>query len=247
VAVVDGRRLRYVVSGEGTPVIVFLSGVGMDLDSWFLVRPEAARISSAFAYDRLGSGGSDRPVTEQSGNTIVQALRDVLMQAALRPPYVLVGHSLGGLYANLFARTYPGEVCGVVLVDSAAPGDILDQPTVGAVGRMLNGVIGAIARLTGRTTFAEPDTVGLTLRQLANAPRFPDIPLVVISGGKRMPLVPERAFRAHADHQRELVELSPQGRHVIATASGHFPHMQEPGVVVDAIADVVTRCRVNAR
>ena len=243
VAVIDGRRFTYVVSGEGAPVIVFLSGAGMDLDSWFLVRPEAARISSAFAYDRLGTGGSDRPATEQSGHSIVEGLRQVLTGAALAPPYVLVGHSLGGLYANLFARTHPGEVCGVVLVDSAAPGDILDRPTVGRVAKVINGAIGVIGRLTGRRGFDEADTVELTLQQLAAAPPFPPVPLVVISGGKRMPLVPEGAFRAHADHQRELVELSPQGRHLIAGDSGHFPHLQEPGLVVDAIADVVARCR----
>lgn len=58
-----------------------------------------------------------------------------------------------------------------------------------------------------------------------------------------MPLVPESAFQAHADSQRELVELSPRGRQVIGRHSGHFPQLQEPQVVIDAIRDVVDRCR----
>ncbi len=242
VAIVDGARLSYVAAGDGSPVIVFLSGAGMDLDSWFRVRPEAARISATFAYDRFGTGRSDPPPGEQSGATIVATLRAALDAAATRPPYILVGHSLGGLYANLFARIHADEVCGVVLVDAAASDDILNGPSPGGLARLINAALGIVARLTRRVPSSELDSVDVTLRQIETAPPFPDIPLVVVTGGQRMPLVPATAFRAHVDSQRELVALSPHGRHVIGRNSGHFPHLQEPQVVIDAIRDVVERC-----
>lgn len=173
VAIVDGARLRYVVAGDGSPVIVFLSGAGMDLDSWFRVRPEAARISATFAYDRFGTGRSDPPPGEQSGATIVETLRAVLDQATMRPPYVLVGHSLGGLYANLFARIHADEVGGVVLVDAAAPGDIVDGPSPSGVPRLFNAALEIVARLARRDRSSELDSVDVTLRQIETAPPFP--------------------------------------------------------------------------
>ena len=96
-AIVAGSRLEYVVTGDGSPVIAFLNGARMPLDSWFRVLHEAARLGTTFAYDRPGTGGDDATSDGQSGMTIVATLRSALEAARLRPPYVLVGHSLGGL------------------------------------------------------------------------------------------------------------------------------------------------------
>ena len=245
-AIVAGKRLQYVVAGEGPPIIVFLNGARIPLDSWFRVLPEAARLGTTFAYDRPGTGGSDPTPGEQSGTTIVATLRSTLEVAGLRPPYVLVGHSLGGLYANLFARTYPDEVAGVVLVDSASPGDILHGPPAGAFARVVNATVVILDRVRGQRGTGETEWVKNTLADIEVAPAFPPIPLVVITGGRRMPLVPTAAFRAHVDHQRELVALSPISRQVIAAASGHFPQLDEPAIVIEAIRDLVERAGLIA-
>jgi pimeloyl-ACP methyl ester carboxylesterase len=242
-AIVDGARLQYVVAGDGPPVIVFLNGARMPLDSWFRILPEAARLGTTFAYDRPGTGGSDAPSGEQSGTTIVDTLRATLETAGLGPPFVLVGHSLGGLYANLFARTHPDEIAGVVLVDSASRGDVLQAPPAGSVARAINAVVAILDRVRGQPGHGEIHSVDATLAQIEDAPAFPPIPLVVITGGRRMPLVPASAFQAHVDNQRELVGLSPLGRQVIGRASGHFPQLDEPALVIQAIRDVVERVR----
>ena len=104
IATIDGRRSAFVKAGEGSPVIVFFSGAGMPIDSWFKVYPTAATMSTAIAYDRLGVDRSDRPTVPQTGDIIVATLRTLLQRAGLTPPYLLVGHSLGGLHAELFAR-----------------------------------------------------------------------------------------------------------------------------------------------
>src|SRR6266581_1456687 len=119
---VDGYQMEYAVDGEGRPAIVFISGGGpADMDTWRKVYPEAKAISKVFAYNRLGDGNSDRSPESQTGEKIVAALSELLRKADVNSPYVLVGHSLGGIYANLFARLRPEEVVGVVLVDSSHP------------------------------------------------------------------------------------------------------------------------------
>lgn len=243
IAIVRGSRFQYVVAGEGSPVIVFLNGARMPLDSWFRVLPEVARLGTTFAYDRPGTGRSDPWPGEQSGTTIVETLRDALEEAGLRPPYILVGHSLGGLYANLFARIHPDEVAGVVLVDSASAGDVLHGPPAGSLARAINAVVAILDRVRGRRGAGELDSVEETIGQIDDAPAFPPIPLVVITGGRRMPLVPASAFQAHVEHQRELVGLSPLGRQVIGRSSGHFPQLDEPALVIEAIRDLIDGVR----
>ncbi len=238
-AVVDGRRLAYVRLGEGTPPIVFLAGAGMDVDSWFKVLPGVATFGTVIAVDRLGVGKSDRPTVPQTGGIIVAAVRSLLAQAGVPPPSVLVGHSLGGLHVDLFARLHPDEVAGVVLVEAASPEEAMDPPWPGLTARAIGTAAGAIDRLRGRPRgLEEVDNVAETVRQIGAASPFPDIPLVVVTGGKRMRMVPEAAFAAHQDAQRDRTSLAPKGRQVIAEASGHFPQLHDPEVVIAAIRDV---------
>lgn len=239
-AVVDGRRLAYVRLGEGTPPIVFLSGAGMDIDSWFKVLPGVAAFGTVIAVDRLGVGTSDRPTAPQTGETIVAAIHSLLDQAAVAPPCVLVGHSLGGLHAELFARLHPAEVAGVVLVEAASPDEVMTPPRPGLTARAIGAAAGAFDRLRGHPRgLDEVDHVAESVRQIATAPPFPDVPLVVVTGGKRMRMVPEAAFVAHQHAQRDRAALAPRGRQVIAAASGHFPQLHDPEVVIAAIQDVV--------
>ena len=236
---VDGRRVAYIRAGADRPVIVFLSGAGMDIDSWFKVFPAAATIGTAIAIDRLGVGRSDRAVVPQTGDVIVATLRAVLVQADAPPPYVLVGHSLGGLFAELFARTHPADVSGVVLVESASPEEAAAPPESGRLARAIDQAVGTIERLRGDNGLGEVDALPETVRQLAAAPPFPDVPLVVVTGGHRMRMIPEATFRAHQDAQRVRVALSSRGRQVVSGRSGHLPQLHDPDIVSDAIRSVV--------
>ena len=242
-ATVDGQQIAYVKAGEGSPAIVFLSGANMDLDSWFLVYPEAAKISSALAFDRPGVGRSGPPTAEQTAATVVVTMRSLLQQVSVEPPYLLVAHSLGGLIANLCARVFPCEVSGLVLVDAASPAEVEAQPTPGPAMGVINRALGMIAGGRGRGRLREVDVVDQTLRQIAAAPPFPDVPLVVVTGTKRMRFVPGVAFAAHLAHQARLADLSPRGRQVFAPNSGHFPQLNDPEIVLDAIREVVATDR----
>lgn len=105
----DGRRLNLVCSGRGAPTVILESGFGATSGAWYKVRPALARGVRVCAYDRAGSGFSDPGPLPRDGAAIVRDLDQALTAAKIVGPYVLVGHSAGGLYARLFAARRPGR------------------------------------------------------------------------------------------------------------------------------------------
>lgn len=118
VEVEPGRRLNLYCLGVGTPAVVFVSGLAEEMTPWGLVQPMTARRTRACAYDRAGTGFSDSGRHEGSAAEIAEDLSRLLTAADIPPPYVLVGHSYGGLAVRLFASRRRSEVAGVVLVDA---------------------------------------------------------------------------------------------------------------------------------
>jgi len=247
IADVAGRKLEFARAGEGRPPIVFINGGGpANMDSWGKVYPEVKSVSTVFAYNRFGDGHSDQVPEPQTGERVVAALRELLRRSGLNPPYVLVGHSLGGLYANLFARLHPLEVAGVVLVDSSHPdqGEMMRNP--GAVWGAVNRVVQKIYTNINPTKFSELAVFDEAALQVANAGPFPDVPLVVLTAGKRFWwLAPEETRQTIENHQRSLAALSARGKQIIAEKSGHFVQNDSPEVVIEAIREVVTQARLR--
>jgi pimeloyl-ACP methyl ester carboxylesterase len=103
------------------PVIGFESGLLSYKEEWNRVFAAVAQTRTVFAYDRPGVERSDPTTRPRDGRTIIEDPRALLRSQHLPPPYVLVGHSAGGLYLQLFAREYPREVAGIVLVDPTHP------------------------------------------------------------------------------------------------------------------------------
>jgi pimeloyl-ACP methyl ester carboxylesterase len=116
--------IEYSLKGEGNPSIVFINGFRMPLDSWNRLYPGVEKLGRVFTYNRPGIGNSSKAMSDQTGTTVVETLRSLLKVVGLPSPYVLVGHSLGGIFANLYTRMYPEEVSGIVLVEAAHP----DEP-----------------------------------------------------------------------------------------------------------------------
>ncbi|MFC3994903.1 alpha/beta fold hydrolase [Nocardiopsis sediminis] len=114
-----GRRLLLHRSGDGSPSVVFLPGGGTaGLDYWN-VQALAAEFTTSVVYDRAGTGWSDRVELPRTSAEVTDELREVLRAAGVPAPYLLVGHSLGGLYARHYSVRFPGEVSGLVLLDPA--------------------------------------------------------------------------------------------------------------------------------
>src|SRR5437867_3288856 len=113
----ESRRLHIVCQGTGSPTVVLESGAGEGWYTWALVQPVLARSYRTCSYDRAGIGFSDSR-SGRSVSALNDDLHELLRHGGERPPFVLVGHSLGGLLVRRFAARYPGEVAGIVLVDS---------------------------------------------------------------------------------------------------------------------------------
>ncbi len=105
--------------GEGTPVVVLENGAGENVLSWWSVQSEIAKFTQVVSYDRSGLGWSERGSVPRTGANVVQELHQVLTTARLPPPYILVGHSMGGVHIRMFRQAYPELVAGMVMVDSS--------------------------------------------------------------------------------------------------------------------------------
>ena len=238
-------RASYMLSGTGQPGIVLFSGAGVSLQGWEPLYPDIEKLGTVFGWNRFGMQGSDPPPRRQTGTTVIGSLRELLGYAGLAAPYVLVAHSLGGLFANLYARLYPQEVAGVLFVEATHPAD------QEALRKHENQLSRALARvLTLPEVFFKPNlhrelaTVGETVQEIKSAGPFPEVPVRVITGG----LTPKAAMMspgvvgARRANQQALARLSPRGEQVIAHKSGHFPQLTEPGLVLDVLEELIAAC-----
>ena len=116
---VGGYSLHVIDKGEGGPAVVVDPGMGCNSLSWGLVYPEIAKFTRVIVIDRAGYAWSDASPLPRTSENIVQEMHTLLHNADIPTPYILVGHSFGGINTLLFASTYPDEVAGVVLVDSS--------------------------------------------------------------------------------------------------------------------------------
>jgi pimeloyl-ACP methyl ester carboxylesterase len=238
--------LEYVVSGEGAPAIVLLNGAGMTLEGWRALYPDVERLGTVFAWNRFGVKDSDSPRLAQTGAVVVASLRELLRYTGLQPPYVLVGHSIGGLYGNLYARLHPLEVAGVLFIEATHPRDqemLREHKT--RLGRTLEKVLALPQWLFRANLHSEIDAVPQTVDEIAAAGPFPPVPVSVVTGGAAPPkwLMAASALQARKRHQRELAQLSPQGEQVIAEQSGHFPQLTEPALVLAALRVLIERSK----
>lgn len=120
-ATLPDATIAYTLTGQGALPVVFQSGLGDGKDVWDGVVPEVAKNHRVLAYDRPGYGASQKTTTPRDPCTIAAQQRALLAQAGLKPPYILVGQGLGGLYQYVYARLYPQDVAGLILLDPTHP------------------------------------------------------------------------------------------------------------------------------
>jgi pimeloyl-ACP methyl ester carboxylesterase len=134
------HRLHLDVRGSGDPPVIFDAALGASSLSWTYVAREVASFTRACAYDRAGFGWSEAGPLPRTAERIADELRRLMAAAGIAPPFVVVGHSFGGLVARILASRHPGEVAGLVLLDPAHPEDWLD-PTTDDQERLRRGVV----------------------------------------------------------------------------------------------------------
>jgi pimeloyl-ACP methyl ester carboxylesterase len=126
----DGRRMYLDCRGTGLPTVVLEAGHRNWSPAWMLVEPEIAKVTRVCSYDRAGLGLSDTGPRPRVVGAVAADLERLLHAADVAPPYVLVGHSAGGMYQRVFAASHREQVVGLVLVDSDEPTDEADRLSV---------------------------------------------------------------------------------------------------------------------
>jgi pimeloyl-ACP methyl ester carboxylesterase len=168
---VGGHGLHLSCTGSGTPTVVLEPGAGGMSSSLGWIAPAVARDTRVCVYDRAGRGWSEPADTAQDGAQIATDLHTLLQRGRVPGPYVLAGHSFGGLYVLTFAARYPDEVAGMVLVDSTAPASAANpgMPSPGHGGSSngmsrVSALVSAAARLGLARLYAQVDVASLPPR-----------------------------------------------------------------------------------
>ncbi len=250
-----GSRQRYSVSdremvardlGSGRPAVVFDAGMGATGDAWTRVLT-TLRDHHVFAYDRAGLGGSEPGALPCVASRVVEELRALLAEAGVEPPHVLVGHSLGGLHMQYFARRYPQEVARLVLVDpSFADQETRFQEAVTASEYEL--MLGGIADFFAATSAggrAEYESFLDSAAEVAAVPPLADIPLVELTNVDA-PSIEGVAPASEDAMQTERIEghtalaaSVPRSTLIPVTGTGHDIPNGDPETVEAAIRKAV--------
>jgi pimeloyl-ACP methyl ester carboxylesterase len=223
--------MAYALAGpDKTPIVVLQSGLGDGRSTWNTVWPHLTARHRVFALDRPGYGDSPSTTAPRDPCQVARELRAALRDANVPPPYLLVGHSLGGLYQVVFARLYPYETAGVLLLDPTHPEHWATlQRETPKTAAMLTGLRGTVFTPTMRAEF---DAQAQCLDGLPPWP--PEVPARLLFSGSFGPLDTDEFQRTlmplRLDWQQRL---GASGETV--SGSGHYLHRDAPDRVVQAL------------
>lgn len=231
---VGGYNLYVNCRGFGVPTVVLDAGLGVASDSWVFVQPEVAEFTRVCTYDRAGLGHSDRGPNPRTTKRIASELHQLLNNSGLQPPYVLVGHSFGGLNMRMYANEYPDEVVGMVLVDSSHE-DWDARIREYFTPEDYANIIGRIEQNPEGVDIAESN------REMHDTGSLDHIPLRVLTNNRRFGI--QQLDEIYLELQDSLTRLSTNGQKVLAEESGQLTPLVQPGLVVNAIRAVVDEVR----
>lgn len=233
---VNGRRVEFALTQHGSPPVVFENGLGGRMEWWEKVIPEISGNATTFAYNRPGYGNSDPAPTPRDGLHIVEELRTLLRSQGLNPPYILVGHSLGGLYMQLFARSHPDEVSALILVDSTHPGQLEGEGALDKQSFLVQGLLGVL--VTGAAK-EELDLLPRTGEQVLRFPGVLNKPVFVLSASGPLKETSPQAADAN-EKRRDIARLYPGSRQIWVD-SGHGIPLEKPEAVIAVLREALAR------
>lgn len=268
--VVDGRSMRVRTLGvfdvRRRPVVVFESGAGTGINTWSAVLQDVSAFATVVAYDRAGIGGSDDDGQPPTPQRVARTLRALLASTGVKPPYVLVGHSWGGLLIRMFAALYPADVAGLVYVDSTDPrspeqnaaylrtSGYTDEGILEFMERQRQQMSAFVRSRTGPYR-AEMEVIQAAERsgfaEFRALPPPPSVPAaILVSNRLDPPMWQGRPCEPAACHEhwmrarvQALKSLAPVGGGTVVTLadrSGHEIQRDQPALVVSAILRVVS-------
>jgi len=248
---------------DRSPTVVIDVGFGDSYANWHTIQEQIGQDTQVCAYDRAGYGLSEPGPFPRTSQQIVAELRILLDNAQVAPPYVLVGHSLGGLNMQVFASQYPDLVAGALLLDPPPLRFITGErfPELYQMAKGETGALFAAAEQAKRATDPEERAKATYYRTLASEhammtaqsaeqaaaiASFGEMPLIVLASGKPNPAFGDsaEAFQQFWIEQNQtLVAKSTNGTCILAEESGHHLYADAPGLVLDAIRQIIDQVR----
>ncbi|WP_283154100.1 alpha/beta fold hydrolase [Guptibacillus hwajinpoensis] len=216
---------------DSVPTVVFDSGYGWALENWKPIREQVSSFARMFFYDRDGVGKSEKSNIPKHSLQIVDNLRFLLQKAEVNPPYILVGHSFGGVNVRLYASQYPEEVKGVILLDSVHE-DQNHKMVPLFTEEVQDQYLGQFTVESSLNEFKE------SLEQVRGT-NLQNIPLIVMTGGTQ-PHHTKESMAKWMEFQKQLSYLSTTSKHLIVKEAGHAIHIDKPVQVVNAIRDMIS-------
>jgi pimeloyl-ACP methyl ester carboxylesterase len=252
-----GVNLYIQCMGQGSPTVVFDAGWGGDSFSWLKTMLDIRLHTRACVYDRASLGRSDSQTGLRTSQQMAEQLHTLLMNAGVEGPYLLVGHSLGGMNMLVFANHYESDVTGLVLVDSAHPDQadrelaVLPTPAPDESWALANLRKSIAWSNPEDTSFPEPMNWADTLAQVRGVKSLGDIPLAVLvavdpekqNWGDISPDLTASLNKVWLDLHKEYLRLSTNSTLILAEHSGHFIQDDEPQLVIDTILGLVDKAR----
>ena len=260
---VGGHRLHIHCTGTGSPTVVIVAGAGDWSTAWEgVVQPEVTKTTRVCTYDRAGLGWSDPSALPSDAAQFSKELHTLLQNTNVPGPYVMVGHSLGGLIVRIFAHDYASEVSGVVLIDSMNPKQVTESQSNSAarqlsfqallarfgIARLLVklGIFPGVSEAAYYPLYIRPQSLqassneyqGLSASatEATAVKSFSDLPLIVLTA--KLNPIP-----GWPEWQTELLQLSSNSQHLFAENSGHNVQSDEPESAVTAIVKMVELVR----
>lgn len=233
---VEDRVYEFAITEHvGTPIIL-INGAGGPIDGWMKLWRRLRDSHRLFCYNRPGMGLSSAPFSPQNGLQMVSELREILHTLDMKPPYLLVGHSLGGFIAQLFACHYPEEIKGIVMLEPSTVADVLSNKKRKQRKPRNN-----------ENPYNEIFHVEETVEQIQSCPPFPAVPLTVLAGTHPVAkhFMPTKVIFNRLENLRTASRLSPLGKLVIAHHSGHFPQLSDAKIVATAIEEVLCASSIS--
>ncbi len=229
------RRILFNKYHKNTPSVIFIAGLGDSHETWKKVQDRISDETSTLSYDRAGIGRSKDVAVPRTCCDLVEELSELVQALDVEKPYILVGHSFGGLVARLYTSLYPLDICGMVLVDAAPEYKELAYEKV-LPENLLAG---------NREYFENPmlnsekiDKIQ-SYKQIVDYSKQSDIPLSIITrglpdnNGDGWPS--QEILGIEQSLQAEFQWLSTSSKFRIASRSGHYIHHDEPDIVIEEI------------
>jgi pimeloyl-ACP methyl ester carboxylesterase len=217
---IGGRSLNIYCSGTGSPAVILSTGAAQPGYSWSHIQPEIAKFTRACWFDRAGEGWSDPGPFPRTSEATARDLHELLKRADVPTPYLLVGHSLGGLDVRVYNGLFPGDVAGMILVESAhedepkrAPKVFLGAALPRPLWRPLNLLVDGAARfglirLTAPSSPLPADPAQGTREQIVEALRRQPKAIATNVGNATAPASYEQAHAAGGLGDRPLIVLT---------------------------------------